>query len=102
MSVFTPYARRLCHLVARSLLTHHPSGHTSSMGLYDTTYGAAHLGVSIGCMWVSSPRARPRAYSSAASHPGRLYGVTNLQTFLYFRTFPDDRPYHKLGVFWLW
>lgn len=68
------------------------------MGLYDTTYGAAHLGVSIGCVYVSSLDTRTRPCSSADS----LYGVTNLQTFLYFRTFPDDRLYHKLGVFWLW
>ncbi|KAH9933899.1 uncharacterized protein B0H18DRAFT_605272 [Fomitopsis serialis] len=51
------------------------------MGEYDSTYGAAHLGVCIACI---------------------LYGVTNLQTFLYFRTFPDDKLWHKVGVFWLW
>ena len=32
----------------------------------------------------------------------RFYGITNLQTFLYFRTFPDDKWWNKVGVFWLW
>ena len=32
----------------------------------------------------------------------RFYGITNLQTFLYFRTFPDDKWWNKIGVFWLW
>ncbi|KZT68903.1 hypothetical protein DAEQUDRAFT_305849 [Daedalea quercina L-15889] len=60
---------------SRSILT------LDKMGEYDLTYGTAHLGVSIACV---------------------LYGVTNLQTFLYFRTFPDDRLWNKIGVFWLW
>ncbi|EPS97982.1 hypothetical protein FOMPIDRAFT_1127384 [Fomitopsis schrenkii] len=51
------------------------------MGEYNSTYGAAHLGVCIACVF---------------------YGITNLQTFLYFRTFPDDKWWNKVGVFWLW
>ena len=32
----------------------------------------------------------------------RLYGVTNLQVFVYFNKYHHDRPWNKLITCWLW
>ncbi|KAF8158319.1 hypothetical protein B0H34DRAFT_797722 [Crassisporium funariophilum] len=53
----------------------------SNMGSLDTTYGAAFIGL----------------IASAV-----LYGVTLLQTFLYFKQYPNDSWLIKLIVFVLW
>ncbi|KAI9058626.1 hypothetical protein FKP32DRAFT_1688480 [Trametes sanguinea] len=31
-----------------------------------------------------------------------LFGVTMLQTFIYFQQYPSDRAWRKLAVSWLW
>lgn len=48
-----------------------------SMGLYDTTYGAAHLGVSIGCMCVFSFRMRTRNNFTRGKSV-RLHSLANI------------------------
>ncbi|KZT68575.1 hypothetical protein DAEQUDRAFT_738629 [Daedalea quercina L-15889] len=51
------------------------------MGELDNTYGAVLIG----------------AFISAV-----LFGITNLQTFIYFRQYPSDRIWNKISVCWLW
>ncbi|KAH9929337.1 uncharacterized protein B0H18DRAFT_207484 [Fomitopsis serialis] len=51
------------------------------MGELDRTYGAVLIG----------------AFISAV-----LFGITNLQTFVYFQKYPSDRIWNKISVCWLW
>ncbi|EPS97965.1 hypothetical protein FOMPIDRAFT_1017977 [Fomitopsis schrenkii] len=51
------------------------------MGEVDKTYGAAYIGVCASLV---------------------MYGVTNLQTFIYISNYPQDKTWDKLSVFWLW
>ncbi|EPT00014.1 hypothetical protein FOMPIDRAFT_1060560 [Fomitopsis schrenkii] len=51
------------------------------MGELDRTYGAVVIG----------------AFLAAV-----LFGITNLQTFIYFQRYPSDRLWNKISVCWLW
>ncbi|KAH9933893.1 uncharacterized protein B0H18DRAFT_982569 [Fomitopsis serialis] len=51
------------------------------MGELDTTYGATLIGVCASAI---------------------LYGITNLQVYIYFRAYPQDELWNKISVCWLW
>ncbi|KAI0724648.1 hypothetical protein C8Q72DRAFT_889705 [Fomitopsis betulina] len=51
------------------------------MGELDSTYGAIVIGAFVAAV---------------------LFGITNLQTFIYFQRYPSDRLWNKLSVCWLW
>ncbi|PCH45000.1 hypothetical protein WOLCODRAFT_77734 [Wolfiporia cocos MD-104 SS10] len=51
------------------------------MGELDATYGAVLVGVFVSAV---------------------LYGVTNVQVYVFFREYPRDVIWNKFAVLWLW
>ena len=63
----------------------------------ENTVGAAYIGVVASAMYVLDPRTIT-ASRMTILHPDSLFGVTNLQTFFFFRNFSRDRLYLKIFV----
>ena len=63
------------------------------------TYGALFIGVLVSSVCVSFLSLH--APTRHSFHP-RLFGVTMLQTLVYFQQYPSDRAWRKLAVSWLW
>jgi hypothetical protein len=60
--------------------------------LFSRLFWPAHL-YYVGLL---DPRGKPRRLSSDYGH--RLYGITNLQTYIYYQQYPDDWTVHKVVV----
>ena len=64
----------------------------------DNTLGAAFLGVVAASMYVQ--QAFPTGMS--LNHPGRLYGSTLVQTYMFYHNYPQDSILNKCSVAILW
>ncbi|KZT02170.1 uncharacterized protein LAESUDRAFT_763112 [Laetiporus sulphureus 93-53] len=68
-------------MITNFLVTHPDHCFRGAMGELDATYGAVFIG----------------AFVSAV-----LFGVTNLQAFIYFQRYSSDGVWSKIAVCWLW
>lgn len=64
--------------------------------------GGLLIEVFVACMSVTSfiPPSRPFTHTNLASY--RLYGITTLQTFIYFQKYTNDRTFLKSLVATVW
>lgn len=58
----------------------------------DNTYGALMIGTAFGLMFVTRHVSRCLQVLKTRLTSYRIYGMTVLQTYRYFRLYPDDRP----------
>jgi hypothetical protein len=52
----------------------------------DNTWGAAFIGLLLAAMWVP----HPSHVALTEAKPDSLYGITFVQTYIYFSTYPED------------
>ena len=64
----------------------------------NSTYGALFIGLLASAVCVLGSGSSVRV----ANDSPRLFGVTMLQTFVYFTQYPADRAWRKLAVCCLW
>ncbi len=63
--------------------------------------GGLLVEIFVACMCVFHTRPHERQLTAHAS-PCRLYGITTLQTLIYYQKYPRDRTFLKLLVGTVW
>lgn len=70
------------------------------MTTLNSTFGATFIGVLVSAVLVFI--SFDNILRCVAHFSTSLFGVTNLQLYVYFHTYPNDWMGHKLSVVWLW